>query len=144
MRKESLSLSAVGHDPMPHTLPVVFLRKSQEDVWQDMYFSTNIIFLCWFSPAYNLWQAKFAPPSHVLNVVSGSILCSVEVYLTVSQDWTEKNPVQRTHIVAGYLSFIHLTVGAGSPTALQGRIISFIHGVVTVPLNVKILAGANE
>lgn len=30
----------------------------------------------------------------------------------------------------------------GSPTALQGRTMSFIQGVVTVPLKVRILAGA--
>lgn len=52
--------------------------------------------------------------------------------------------IRAIHLVAGYLSFIHLTVGAGSPTALQGRTISFIQGVVTVPLNVKILAGAEQ
>lgn len=43
-----------------------------------------------------------------------------------------------------YLSFIHLTVGGGSPTALHGRIMSRIHGVVTVPLKVRILAGAAQ
>lgn len=48
------------------------------------------------------------------------------------------------HLVAGYLSFIHFTVGAGSPTALQGRTMSFIQGVVTVPLKVRILAGAGR
>lgn len=35
-------------------------------------------------------------------------------------------------------------VGGGSPTALQGRMMSLIHGVVTVPLNVRIRAGANR
>lgn len=57
-------------------------------------------------------------------------------------DFKEMGFTRAIHLVAGYLSFIHLTVGAGSPTALQGRTISFIQGVVTVPLNVKILAGA--
>lgn len=46
------------------------------------------------------------------------------------------------HWVTGYLSFIHLTAGEGSPTALQGKAMSFIHGVVTVPLKVRIRAGA--
>lgn len=40
-----------------------------------------------------------------------------------------------------YLSFVHLIVGAGSPTELQGRRTSFIHGVVTVPPKDRILAG---
>lgn len=48
------------------------------------------------------------------------------------------------HWVTGYLSFIHLTAGEGSPTALQGKTMSFIHGVVTVPLKVRIRAGAEE
>lgn len=43
-----------------------------------------------------------------------------------------------------YLSFIHLTVGGGSPTALQGRTMSRIQGVVTVPLKVRILEGAAQ
>lgn len=47
-----------------------------------------------------------------------------------------------THRVTGYLSFIHFTAGEGSPTALQGKAMSFIHGVVTVPLKVRIRAGA--
>lgn len=46
------------------------------------------------------------------------------------------------HRVTGYLSFIHFTAGEGSPTALQGKAMSFIHGVVTVPLKVRIRAGA--
>lgn len=41
-----------------------------------------------------------------------------------------------------YFPFSHLMVGGGSPTALQGRTMSLIQGVVTVPLNVRILAGA--
>lgn len=40
-----------------------------------------------------------------------------------------------------YLSLVHLMVGVGSPTELQGRRTSFIHGVVTVPPKDKILAG---
>lgn len=40
-----------------------------------------------------------------------------------------------------YLSLVHLIVGAGSPTELQGRRTSFIHGVVTVPPKDRILAG---
>lgn len=35
-------------------------------------------------------------------------------------------------------------VGGGSPTALHGKTISFIQGVVTVPLKVRILAGAER
>lgn len=35
-------------------------------------------------------------------------------------------------------------VGGGSPTALHGKTMSFIQGVVTVPLKVKILAGAKS
>lgn len=35
-------------------------------------------------------------------------------------------------------------VGGGSPTALQGRTMSFIQGVVTVLLKVRILAGAKD
>lgn len=40
-----------------------------------------------------------------------------------------------------YLSLVHLIVGAGSPTELQGRRTSFIHGVVTVPPKDRIFAG---
>lgn len=43
-----------------------------------------------------------------------------------------------------HLPFSHLMVGGGSPTALQGSTMSFIQGVVTVPLNVRILEGAGE
>lgn len=39
------------------------------------------------------------------------------------------------------LSLVHLIVGAGSPTELQGRRTSFIQGVVTVPPKDRILAG---
>jgi hypothetical protein len=53
-----------------------------------------------------------------------------------------KGSLRGIHWVAGYLSFIHFTAGDGSPTALQGKTMSFIHGVVTVPLNVRIRAGA--
>lgn len=35
-------------------------------------------------------------------------------------------------------------VGVGSPTELQGSRTSFIHGVVTVPPNERILAGAER
>lgn len=45
--------------------------------------------------------------------------------------------VYRTHI-----SFSHLMVGDGSPTALQGSTMSLIQGVVTVLLKVRIRAGA--
>lgn len=37
---------------------------------------------------------------------------------------------------------VHLIVGVGSPTELQGSRTSFIQGVVTVPPNERILAGA--
>lgn len=47
-------------------------------------------------------------------------------------------------VICFYLSFIHFTVGGGSPTALQGRTMSRIQGVVTVPLKVRILAGAAQ
>lgn len=40
------------------------------------------------------------------------------------------------------ISFSHLIVGDGSPTALHGSTMSLIHGVVTVLLKVKIRAGA--
>lgn len=43
---------------------------------------------------------------------------------------------------ATYFPLSHLMVGGGSPTALHGNTMSFIQGVVTVPLNVRILAGA--
>lgn len=39
------------------------------------------------------------------------------------------------------LSLVHLIVGVGSPTELQGRRTSFIQGVVTFPPNDRILAG---
>lgn len=41
-----------------------------------------------------------------------------------------------------HLSLVHFMVGVGSPTELQGNRTSFIHGVVTVPPNDRILAGA--
>lgn len=41
-----------------------------------------------------------------------------------------------------HISFNHLIVGEGSPTALQGNTMSFIQGVVTVLLKVKMRAGA--
>ena len=47
-------------------------------------------------------------------------------------------------VASTYVSFSHLTVGAGSPTALQGNTMSLIQGVVTVPLKVRIRAGAAE
>ena len=47
-------------------------------------------------------------------------------------------------VASTYVSFSHLTVGAGSPTALQGNTMSLIQGVVTVPLKVRIRAGARE
>lgn len=43
-----------------------------------------------------------------------------------------------------YFPLSHLMVGRGSPTALHGTTMSFIQGVVTVPLKVKILAGAES
>lgn len=43
-----------------------------------------------------------------------------------------------------HLSLVHFTAGAGSPTELQGSRTSFIQGVVTVPPNEIILAGAAE
>lgn len=42
----------------------------------------------------------------------------------------------------GHLSLVHFIVGVGSPTELHGNRTSFIQGVVTVPPNDKILAGA--
>lgn len=41
-----------------------------------------------------------------------------------------------------YLSLVHLMAGPGSPTELHGRRTSFIQGVLTVPPNDIILAGA--
>ena len=41
-----------------------------------------------------------------------------------------------------HLSLVHLMVGLGSPTELQGRRTSFIQGVVWVPPKDRILAGA--
>ena len=41
-----------------------------------------------------------------------------------------------------HLSLVHFMVGVGSPTELQGSRTSFIQGVVTVPPNDRILAGA--
>lgn len=43
-----------------------------------------------------------------------------------------------------YFPLTHLMVGGGSPTALHGTTMSFIQGVVTVPLKVRILAGAGS
>lgn len=43
-----------------------------------------------------------------------------------------------------HLSFVHFMEGVGSPTELQGRRTSFIQGVVTVPPNERIFAGASE
>lgn len=42
------------------------------------------------------------------------------------------------------LSLVHLMVGVGSPTELQGSRTSFIQGVVTVPLKDRILAGTGN
>lgn len=42
------------------------------------------------------------------------------------------------------LSLVHLMVGVGSPTELQGSRTSFIQGVVTVPPKDRILAGAGQ
>lgn len=52
-------------------------------------------------------------------------------------DWKVADTQSQTHF-----PFSHLMVGRGSPTALHGRMMSFIQGVVTVPLKVRILAGA--
>lgn len=43
-----------------------------------------------------------------------------------------------------HLSFVHFIVGVGSPTELHGSRTSFIQGVVTVPPNERIFAGARE
>lgn len=43
-----------------------------------------------------------------------------------------------------YLSLVHFTAGAGSPTELQGSRTSFNQGVVTVPPKEMIFAGAIE
>lgn len=45
------------------------------------------------------------------------------------------------YMMSSDLSLVHLIVGAGSPTELQGRRTSFIQGVVTVPPKDRILAG---
>lgn len=48
----------------------------------------------------------------------------------------------RPSAVPTHLSLVHFTAGAGSPTELQGSWTSFIQGVVTVPPNEMIFAGA--
>lgn len=50
----------------------------------------------------------------------------------------------RNGVMDSDLSLVHLIVGAGSPTELQGRRTSFIQGVVTVPPKDKILAGTKH
>lgn len=57
--------------------------------------------------------------------------------VTASTDKDDMQVLPETH-----LPLIHLIVGGSSPTALHGRTMSFIQGVVTVPLKVRILAGA--
>lgn len=47
-------------------------------------------------------------------------------------------------IFISHLSFVHFIVGVGSPTELHGSRTSFIQGVVTVPPNERIFAGARE
>lgn len=47
----------------------------------------------------------------------------------------------KRYVMSSDLSLVHLIVGAGSPTELQGRRTSFIQGVVTVPPKDRILAG---
>lgn len=46
------------------------------------------------------------------------------------------------NLYCAHISFSHLMVGDGSPTALHGSTISLIQGVVTVLLKVRIRAGA--
>lgn len=55
---------------------------------------------------------------------------------------TMQRELQWEKVLLTYISFSHLIVGAGSPTALHGNTMSLIHGVVTVLLKVKIRAGA--
>lgn len=59
-------------------------------------------------------------------------------WLTIWNHWTAVcQCFYCTHI-----SFSHLMVGDGSPTALQGNTMSLIQGVVTVLLKVRMRAGA--
>lgn len=51
-------------------------------------------------------------------------------------------PTVCLNLYCTHISFSHLMVGDGSPTALQGSTISLIQGVVTVLLKVRIRAGA--
>lgn len=120
---------------------------------------TLLSFTLWmftFSPS-SLFFLPFMPCNHHRQLIKGIsellIYCDHEESFSFPpvpqdhpphkpQDFKEMGFIWAVHLVAGYLSFIHLTVGAGSPTALQGRTMSFIQGVVTVPLNVRILAGA--
>lgn len=63
----------------------------------------------------------------------------------VTQPSKSQLPSQRRHCVReedSHLSLVHLMVGVGSPTELQGSRTSFIQGVVTVPPNERIFAGA--
>lgn len=51
-------------------------------------------------------------------------------------------PINCLYLYCTHISFSHLMVGDGSPTALQGSTMSLIQGVVTVRLKVRIRAGA--
>ena len=74
------------------------------------------------------------------------IIYSMNKY-PIIQWWWIRHRLTISHSNVGnrtlpYFPLSHLMVGGGSPTALQGRTMSFIQGVVTVPLKVRIRAGA--
>lgn len=50
----------------------------------------------------------------------------------------------KRYMMRSDLSLVHLIVGAGSPTELQGKRTSFIQGVVTVPPKDRIFAGTDH
>ncbi len=72
-----------------------------------------------------------------------SAVKNVGKIITIGHDINEGLSCSSTTCVT-YFPFSHLMVGGGSPTALHGKTMSFIQGVVTVPLKVRILAGAKN
>lgn len=55
----------------------------------------------------------------------------------------EMNTPENQLWIDSHLSLVHFIVGVGSPTELQDSRTSFIQGVVTVPPNERIFAGAS-
>lgn len=62
--------------------------------------------------------------------------------LNIRKAWSGQRPSKPLPLGKKYLSLVHFTAGRGSPTELHGSRTSFIQGVVTVPPNEMILAGA--